>query len=450
MKYHIRTYGCQMNERDSETLAALLEAEGYAPGDEAEAGLVIVNTCSVRRKAEDKALGKLGLLAARKRERPALIVGVAGCMAQRMGHEILRRVPGLDFALGTRGLRNLPRALRLVRSGRGPVLDLDMDAGRDGAAPPRLGGGVSAFVNVLYGCDRGCAYCVVPGVRGAERSRPAGEIRSEVERLAGQGTRQVVLLGQSVMSYGRRQAAWPAAHRSPRGFAEPFPRLLEAVDGVPGVARVRFTSGHPSGCTPELARAMAELPSVCEHLHLPLQSGSDRILRLMRRGYDTETYRRAARTLRAAVPGLALSTDIIVGFPTETTADFDATRRFMDEIGFDSAFVFKYSPRPGTPAADWPDDVPEEEKLRRNHALLAEQDARAQAINARLIGREVEVLAEGVSARNARRWSGRTRTNTLAVFVPPDGIAAGDMAAVRVARVTPRTLYDETTGKAEG
>ncbi len=241
--------------------------------------------------------------------------------------------------------------------------------------------------------------------------------------------------------YGRRNSVWPDDYRSPRGYVEPFSRLLEAVCEIEGIERVRFTSSHPSGCTPELAQAMRELEQLCPHIHLPLQSGSDRVLKMMRRGYTSSDYEAAVGRLREAAPDLAVTTDIIVGFPTETESDFDATREFMERIGFDNAFVFKYSPRPGTPAAEWVDDVSDDEKRRRNQVLLEDQDERGRRINEALIGSIQEVLVEGPSLRNKVRWSGRSRTNKIVVFDPDDGCKEGDFINVRVERAMPQTLY---------
>jgi tRNA-2-methylthio-N6-dimethylallyladenosine synthase len=242
------------------------------------------------------------------------------------------------------------------------------------------------------------------------------------------------------MAYGRANPVWPEGRRSLRGWTEPLPRLLEALQEIPGLARLRFTSGHPSGCTPELIRALAELPVLCGHLHLPLQSGSDRILRRMNRGYTAAEYLAAVRRLRSAVPGMALTTDIIVGFPSETLADFDLTRGLLAEIGFDNAFIFQYNARPQTPAARWPDDVPAEEKRRRNHQLLAEQNRQCLAINQALVGRELEVLVEGPSPRNAARWTGRTRTNKIVLFAAAPALRRGDLLKVRIERAKIQTL----------
>lgn len=438
---HIRTYGCQMNERDSESIGALLVRAGHRlVAEEEAADVVIVNTCSVRGKAEDKALGKLGLLVAERK--PGRIVGAVGCMVQRLcAADAASELKKLDFAIGTRRLSTLPAVVEAVRAGRGPVFDAGDGGDESEALAGHLGGRVSAFVNVLLGCDRHCSYCIVPAVRGREWSRPGANIVREVEGLAGSGVVEVTLLGQSVMSYGRANPVWPEGYSSRLGFVEALPRLLEAVSGVPGIRRVRFTSGHPCGCSDELVRAMAALPPVCDHLHLPVQSGSDRILKTMRRGYTAREYLDAVARLRGAIPTLALTTDVIVGFPGETLDDFERTRDLMEAAGFDNAFIFKYSPREGTPAAALPDDVPPDEKLRRNHVLLADQDRRGQEINRRLVGHSVEVLAEGPSLRNKARWAGRTRTNKIVVFDASPRTVAGAIVRALIERAGPQTLY---------
>lgn len=443
MKFCLKTYGCQMNVRDSESVTNLLERHGHTRvHNEAQAEILLVNTCSVRGKAEDKALGKLGLLVAEKRTRPDLIVGVMGCMVQRLGEGVLKRVPGLDFAVGTHRMSALPEIVRRVQLGDVPILDCAEEGEQFDALTGHTSGNISAYVNILLGCDRRCAYCIVPTVRGREWSRPSASVLDEVHELAATGVREVTLLGQSVMSYGRSNPVFSDS-ASPTGLNEPLPRLLEAVCSVPGIERVRFTSGHPSGCTEELCRTMAGLPEVCEHLHLPMQSGSDRILQKMRRGYSSGEYREAARRLRGAVPGIAVTTDIIVGFPTETALEFEETRACCEEIGFDNAFIFKYSPRPGTPAADWEDDVASEEKMRRNQVLLEDQNRRSLAINKSQEDTVREVLAEGPSARNVERWTGRTRTNKIVLFDPVPGMRVGDLVNVRIIEAKMQTLHGE-------
>ena len=442
MTFRIHTYGCQMNVRDSEAVAALLEQAGHRPADdERGADLVLVNSCSVRGKAEDKAIGKLRLLVRDKRHHPARIVGVMGCMAQRLGAALFERAPGLDFAVGTRASRQVPRLVTAAAAGAGPQLALGEP--EDADVPHLHGtGAVSAFVTVLLGCNRRCSYCIVPEVRGPEYSRPPAEILGELIALARGGVREVTLLGQSVLNYGRQGAdVWAGAAPSARGFREPFPRLLEAASAIPGLRRLRFTSSHPSGCTAELARAMAELPPVCAHIHLPVQSGADRILRRMRRGYTAETYVAAVERLRAAVPACAVTTDVIVGFPGETEEDFEATRALFRQVRFDNSFIFKYSPRPGTPAAGDADDVPDPVKDARNRVLLEDQDRIGLACNEAWIGRETEVLAEGPSPRNAARWSGRSGQNKIVLFAPKRTLAPGDCVRVRIERAKPQTLY---------
>ena len=449
--FSLHTYGCQMNVRDSEILARRLRAAGLsdAPSED-EADVVVVNSCSVREKAEEKALGKLGMLCAARRERPGLVVGLTGCMANRLGTDVFGLVPGLSFSVGPRAApaaladlvnRSLNGSKGLfvadsTRAASGASLADDTGAGPVGPAP------VSSFVTILFGCNQRCSYCIVPAVRGREESRDPRAILAEAREEAARGAKDVTLLGQSVMRYGRMDFSWPDDLPSPMGFTEPLPRLLELVAReVPAIRRLRFTSGHPLGVTPELVRAMREIPAVCAHLHLPMQSGSDRILKDMRRGYDSARYLEAVRALREGVPDIAITTDVIVGYPGETEEDFEATRRVMEEAAFDNAFVFKYSPRPGTVSAEKPDDVPDEEKRRRDQVLLADQDARGQRLNDRWVGRTVEVLADGPSLRNAARWSGRTEQNKIVVFDPVPGLARGDFVRVRVESAHPQTLF---------
>jgi tRNA-2-methylthio-N6-dimethylallyladenosine synthase len=431
-----------MNNRDSEAATALLSAHGYRLSrSESDADILIINTCSVRAKAEEKALGKAGLMVASKAKRSHRIVGLIGCMVQRLKSDVVKRVAGLDFAVAPQDLARLPAVIDDVRAGQAPIVmasEMPLDPEK---MVDHVPDGVTAFISIQIGCDRQCAYCVVPSVRGREWSRPAHYIVEEVQRVVAAGIKEVTLLGQSVTAYGQSNPVWPDDYISPHGYREPLVRLLEAVDSIPGIARVRFTSAHPSGCTEELARAMGELPTVCPHLHLPLQSGSDRILKMMRRGYSAAEYRQAIERIRHRLPLVALTADVIVGFPTETSADFDTTRRLMEEIGFANAFIFKYSPRPGTPAAELPDDVPETEKRRRNHELLIDQERRSIRINSALIGQTVEILIEGVSARNVRRWSGRSRANAIIVFDYQPGIRPGQLQAVRIDHVTAQALY---------
>ena len=417
MKFHIHTYGCQMNVRDSEAVESLLLAAGHekAVGED-DAELVIVNSCTVRQKAEEKAVGKAGNLIAAKK-----LTGLMGCAVKRLGADVFKKLPKLDFAVGPRALGLIPK---ILADGRFPRLELGEDMMGEALAA-HTNGGFQAFVTVLVGCDNRCSYCIVPDVRGHEYSRPAREIVAEVRSLAAHGVREVCLLGQSVLRYGMRNAAWdPSDAPSPGGYKEPFPRLLESIASIPGISRIRFTSAHPKGCTDELVRAYREFPQVCRHLHLPVQSGSDRILADMGRRYTRAEYLAAVKKLRDFDPEFAITTDVIVGYPGETEADFEETRSLMEEAGFDNAFVFKYSPRPGTRSASLPDDVPVAEKERRDQVLLADQELRGQRRNDALVGTVREVMVEGPSKRNKSRWSGRDGGNRIVVWDDADGVSA--------------------------
>ena len=472
MKFLVHTYGCQMNVRDSEAVEALLVAAGYEKAaNESEADIVIVNSCTVRDMAERKAVGKCGNLIAAKegrgragrrvdgasggralpddgragRPRPAVkIVGLMGCAVKRMGADVFKSLPNLDFAVGPRRFGAIPRLVERCLAGEKRILELPDDdevpTGMDAHGVTSF----QSFVTVLLGCDNRCSYCIVPDVRGHEYSRPAREVVAEVRALAARGVKEVCLLGQSVLRYGVRNPAWgPDDPPSPGGYTEAFPRLLEALNAVDGLARIRFTSAHPKGCTDELVRAYAEFPKVCRHLHLPVQSGSDRVLKEMGRRYTRAEYLAAVAKLRTFDPEFAVTTDVIVGYPGETEADFEATRSLMEETGFDNAFVFKYSPRPGTRSAALPDDVPTGEKERRDQVLLADQERRGQARNDRLVGTVREVLAEGPSLRNAARWSGRDSGNRIVVFEPSRPLRVGDLVQVRIREAHPQILIGE-------
>jgi len=435
MKFHIHTYGCQMNIRDSEAVESLLLAAGHekATGED-DAELVIVNSCTVRQKAEEKAVGKAGNLIAAKK-----LTGLMGCAVKRLGADVFKKLPKLDFAVGPRALGLIPK---ILADRRFPRLELGEDMMGEALAA-HTNGGFQAFVTVLVGCDNRCSYCIVPDVRGHEYSRPAREIVAEVRSLAAHGVREVCLLGQSVLRYGMRNAAWDASDApSPGGYKEPFPRLLEAIASIPGISRIRFTSAHPKGCTDELVRAYREFPQVCRHLHLPVQSGSDRVLADMGRRYTRAEYLAAVKKLRDFDPEFAITTDVIVGYPGETGADFEETRSLMEEAGFDNAFVFKYSPRPGTRSAALPDDVPVAEKERRDQVLLADQELRGQRRNDALVGTVREVMVEGPSKRNKSRWSGRDGGNRIVVWDDAEGVSAnvGDLVRVEITEAHPQIL----------
>lgn len=430
MKFYIHTYGCQMNVRDSEAVESLMIAAGHEKAlGEDDAEIVIINSCTVRQKAEEKAVGKSGnMIAAGK------ITGMMGCAVKRMGEDVFRRLPKLHFAVGPRAFGLIPR---IVSEGKYPVLELGEDVVPVGM-DAHVDTGWQSFVTVLLGCDNRCSYCIVPDVRGHEYSRPAKEVVAEVAALAKRGVKEVCLLGQSVLRYGIRNKAWD----DDRG--EAFPRLLRALNEIEGLERIRFTSAHPKGCTDELIQVYRDCPKVCRHLHLPVQSGSDRVLSEMGRRYTRAEYLAAVAKLRAFDPEFAVTTDVIVGYPGETEEDFEATRSLMEEAGFDNAFVFKYSPRPGTRSAALEDDVPKEEKERRDQVLLADQELRGQKRNDKLIGTVREVLFEGPSKRKADRFSGRDGGNRIVVWDKPENCSAalipGDKVKLEILEAHPQIL----------
>jgi tRNA-2-methylthio-N6-dimethylallyladenosine synthase len=446
-RVHLKTYGCQMNERDSEAVAALLRARGYAlVEDEAQADIVLLNTCSVRDLAEQKAMGKAAHLNKRKRRNPRFIVGILGCMAQNRGADLLDRLPDLDLVVGTQKFHRVPDHLdNLVASlrGQGPrpatLIDLDAEEGSQneirGHVSTENEPQVSAYVSIMQGCNMHCTFCIVPKTRGEERSRPLDDIVREAEELVAHGTREITLLGQIVTSYGRRE--FPMV-----GGKTPFVQLLERLHALPQLHRLRFTSPHPSGFKADLIAAHRDLPKLGEYAHLPLQSGSDRILRAMNRPYSRDSYRRLIDQLRAAQPKIWLSTDIIVGFPGETDEDFAATRDLFSEIGFEMAYLFKYSTRTGTPAAEMPDQVPAEIAEARHRELMAILEKRSLARHQELVGTTEEVLAQEPARRPAGRLMGRTRGYRKVFFDAP-AHRLGELLSLRITRATVAALEGE-------
>lgn len=431
----IHTFGCQMNKLDSELVLAVLGGHGYAPAVTAEeADVILFNTCSVRQRAEEKVYSRLGLLRTAKQRRPELVIGVLGCMAQRAGEEILRRVPHVDFVCGTGALARLPTLIEEAAAGR-RLAALEMNGGVDirrqpGYRPLKH----QAYVSIMRGCDNYCSYCVVPYLRGPEVSRQPEDILAEVQMLAADGCREIILLGQTVNAYGK------SLGRPGVSLAT----LLAQVGAIAGIARVRFITSHPAYMTPELLEAMAVVPTVCEHLHLPAQSGSNRILQAMNRRYTREEYLDIVARARERVPGITFASDFIVGFPGETEADFEATADLVRQVHFQNCFIFRYSPRPGTRAATLPDDVPPREKARRNQILLKIQEEISRVENERLIGQVVEILVDGPSETDASRLHGRTRHNHIVVLEPTASghcVRAGDLIRVRITACTPLTLF---------
>ena len=442
---HIKTYGCQMNERDSEQVAQMLGERGYRmTDDESEADVILLNTCSVRDMAEQKAIGKMGMLRKLRRARPHLVLGYLGCMAQARGDSLLKTTPHVDLVVGTQKFHRVAdyvddllarRQAARMDDPRLPIVDVDEEDGSQSTIREQnlAAGQCAAFVSIMQGCNMHCAFCIVPQTRGAERGRPIEEIVAEVRGLAGRGIREVTLLGQIVNLYGR--------HELPKKDGlSPFVQLLEAVSGVEGIERVRFTSPHPIGFRQDLIQAFGRLPKLVEHVHLPLQSGSDRLLKIMRRGYTAGVFRQLVASLRAERPGIAITTDVIVGFPGETEEDYAATHALVDEVGFDNAFVFRYSPRQNTPAAKMEGQLPEELKEWRNKDLLDVVNRHVARHLQALVGQRVEILCEGASRNNPDRLSGRTRTNKIVVFEgAPRQI--GQIFDVKIERASSSTLY---------
>ncbi len=414
MRFFIQTFGCQMNDHDSQMLARLLEQDGYLEVAEASAAdVVLVNTCAIRDKAEQKVYSQLGRYRELKRERPELVLAVGGCVAQGEGRQVLKRAPHVDLVFGTQTVHEVPDLLRAVRAHRRPVVATELPS--DPARLARLyanarAHGPKAFVTVMQGCDNYCAYCVVPYVRGREVSRPADEVVAEVERLAAEGVVEVALLGQNVNSFGQK----------PKG-SEDFAGLVRRVAGVPGIRRVRFTTSHPKDLDPRLIACFATEPKVMPHLHLPIQSGSDRILAAMGRGYTVAGYLELVDRVRAARPGIALTSDIIVGFPGETEEDFAGTLAVMERVVFDNLFSFQFSPRPGTAAARLPDPVPAAVRGERLARLQALQREHSLACNRALVGQVRPVLVEGVGRAGEGQVMGRTPENKIVGFVGDQG-----------------------------
>jgi tRNA-2-methylthio-N6-dimethylallyladenosine synthase len=430
-RYLIQTFGCQMNEHDSERLAGLLERDGYSlAGGADEAEVVVLNTCAVRENADRRLYGALGHLKPLKDENPRMRIVVAGCLAQKDGGLIQRKAPWVDVVIGTHAL---PSLLELIRASEreGPQMDVrEYTEVFPSALPARRGSRHHAWVSVSVGCDNRCTFCIVPLVRGPQQSRLIGDILAEVQFLARRGFVEVTLLGQNVNTYGRDLTV-PGSGRKAR-----FGELLRSVGEVEGIRRVRFTSPHPHDFTEDVIEAMVESEAVCEHIHFPLQSGSDRILRLMRRSYRSERYLRWLDRLRAAIPGVAVTTDIIVGFPGETEEDFAATLRVTEEARFDAAFTFQYSPRPGTAAATSDDQVPKGVVQERFERLVAIQERISLARNQELVGRTEEILVEGAGRKG--NLKGRTRTNKL-VHVPGD-LSPGTFAEATITAAHPHHL----------
>ncbi len=446
-RVYLKTYGCQMNERDSEQVARMFVDRGYTlTPREDEADVVLINTCSVRDQAEQKALSNMARLRKLRDERRHVVYGFLGCMAQSRGAELVADLPHVDLVTGTQKYHKVvdhveallrPRLERRMDDLREPIIDIGEEAESQNTIRDHVEGRgqVSAFVSIMQGCNMKCTFCIVPFTRGPERARPIREIVEEVRRLADQGTREVTLLGQIVNLYGRHE--FPVIDGK-----TPFTQLLEAVHEVDGIRRIRFTSPHPVGYKDDVINAFTYLPKLASHVHFPLQSGSDRILKLMHRPYKVEKFFAICDRMRQARPDVAISTDLIVGFPGETEEDYDFTREAVRRVQFDHAFVFRYSPRRDTPAATLPGQLPERVKEERNQDLLRLLETITAPKFAALVGQDVEILCDGPSKRNAERLSGRTSTNRVVIF-EGNKRHVGELFDVRIRETTGHTLYGD-------
>ncbi len=440
-KVFIRTFGCQMNEYDSSKMADVLGADaGFEPTDDPEqADVILFNTCSVREKAQEKVFTDLGMVKHLKQRNPDLIIGVGGCVASQEGAAIVQRAPYVDLVFGPQTLHRLPAMMARRRDSGRPQIDISFpEIEKFDHLPPARVEGASAFVSIMEGCSKYCTFCVVPYTRGEEVSRPLDDVLTEIATLAGQGVREINLLGQNVN-------AWRGA--MPDGDDADFALLLELVAEIPGVERLRFTTSHPREFTPRLIDAFTRIPKLVSHLHLPVQSGSDRILAAMKRGYTALEYKSIVRKLRAARPDLCLASDFIVGFPGETDADFEATMTLIDEVGFDHSFSFVYSPRPGTPAASLVDDTPREVKMERLRRLQARINELGAAISRDMVGGIQKVLVEGPSKKDASELMGRTGNNRIVNFPGPARLI-GEFVDVTITQALPHSLRGEVVTRA--
>jgi tRNA-2-methylthio-N6-dimethylallyladenosine synthase len=435
-RYHITTFGCQMNKADSERMAGILEDLGFQWSEDAnEADLILYNTCTIRDNAEQKVYSYLGRQAKRKQTQPDLTLVVAGCVAQQEGEQLLRRVPEVDLIIGPQHANRLGDLLQQVFDGSQVVATEPIHIMED-ITKPRRDSNITAWVNVIYGCNERCTYCVVPGVRGVEQSRTPAAIRAEMDQLGQQGYQEITLLGQNIDAYGRDLPGVTASGRHLHNFTD----LLYYIHDVAGIERLRFATSHPRYFTERLIKACQELPKVCEHFHIPFQSGDNDILKAMKRGYTQEKYRQIIANIRDLMPDAAISADAIVGFPGETEAQFENTLKLVDEIGFDQLNTAAYSPRPGTPAAIWDNQLSEQVKSDRlqrlNHLVATKASERSQ----RYLGRIEEILVEDVNPKDASQVMGRTRGNRLTFFTGNIEELRGTFVKVKITEVRPFSL----------
>ncbi|MBE0378416.1 tRNA (N6-isopentenyl adenosine(37)-C2)-methylthiotransferase MiaB [Pseudoalteromonas prydzensis] len=433
-KLHIKTWGCQMNEYDSQKMADLLDAtNGYQLTDEAgDADVILLNTCSIREKAQEKVFHQLGRWKLLKDDKPDLIIGVGGCVASQEGDSIRQRAPFVDVIFGPQTLHRLPEMIKQVQGNKGSsVVDISFpEIEKFDRLPEPKADGPSAFVSIMEGCSKYCTFCVVPYTRGEEVSRPLDDVLLEIAQLAEQGVREVNLLGQNVNAYRGETHDGEICY---------FSDLIRYVAAIDGIDRIRYTTSHPVEFTPDIIDAYADVPELVDHLHLPVQSGSDRILNLMKRGHTAIEYKSTIRKLRKIRPNLSMSSDFIIGFPGESTADFEATMNLINDIGFDMSFSFIYSARPGTPAADLPDDVSEQEKKERLYLLQNRITQMAQQISRQMFDTEQRILVEGPSKKNPMELRGRTENNRVVNFIGPHTVI-GQFVDVRITEALPNSL----------
>jgi tRNA-2-methylthio-N6-dimethylallyladenosine synthase len=438
-QYHITTFGCQMNKADSERMAGILDTMGLSWTDDPyEADVVLYNTCTIRDNAEQKVYSYLGRQAKRKHENPDLTLIVAGCVAQQEGESLLRRVPELDLVMGPQHANRLQDLLEQVFDGNQVVATEEVDIMED-ITKPRRDSTITAWVNVIYGCNERCTYCVVPGVRGVEQSRTPAAIRAEMEELGRQGFKEVTLLGQNIDAYGRDLPGSTADGRHQHTFTD----LLTFVHDVPGIERIRFATSHPRYFTERLVRTCAELPKVCEHFHIPFQSGDNDVLKAMARGYTQEKYRRIIDTVRRYMPDASISADAIVGFPGETEEQFQRTMELVNDIAFDQLNTAAYSPRPGTPAALWENQLSEEVKADRLQRLNHLVNTKAAERSQRYQGRIETVLVEAANPKDPTQVMGRTEGNRLTFFPGDFAALKGELVPVKITQVRPFSLTGE-------
>jgi tRNA-2-methylthio-N6-dimethylallyladenosine synthase len=436
-KLFIRTFGCQMNEYDSDKMADVLAAsEGIERARRAEeADIILFNTCSVREKAQERVFHDLGRVRSLKKAKPDLIIGVGGCVASQEGAAIVARAPYVDVVFGPQTLHRLPRLIAERRRSGRPQVDVSFpEIEKFDALPPARVEGGAAFVSIMEGCGKFCTYCIVPYTRGGEISRPFDDVLTEVAGLAAQGVGEVTLLGQNVNAYRGAMGG--------SGETADLALLIEYIAEIPGIERIRYTTSHPREMTPRLIEAYARIPRLVSHLHLPVQSGSDRVLAAMKRGYTALEYKSLARKLRAARPDISLSSDFIVGFPGETAEDFEKTMKLIDEVRFDASFSFLYSPRPGTPAAELADDTPREVRLERLMRLQQRIDELARAVSRAMVGTVQRVLVEGRSKKDGGELAGRTDNNRVVNF-KGDAALLNRFADLRITAAMPHSLRGE-------